>query len=105
MISSRNVRCRAGASRGPSIPGFAFYAAAFRQHYTTTCSGNGTPYTDYEPAYRYGYNLGTTARYRGREWPTLEADARRDWEARQPGTWEQFQDAIRYGWNTVRTRS
>ena len=38
----------------------------------------------YEPAYRYGYELGTNERYRGRDWVALEADARRDWEAGIP---------------------
>ena len=59
----------------------------------------------YEPAYRYGYELGTNERYRGRDWAALEAEARRDWEARHPSTWERFKDAVRYGWNSVRTRT
>ena len=35
----------------------------------------------------------------------LEAEACRDWEARHPSTWERFKDAVRYGWNSVRTRT
>jgi hypothetical protein len=62
-------------------------------------------YADYEPAYRYGYDLAGNARYRGRDWAALEADARRDWESRHGGTWEQFKDAIRYGWDKVRART
>jgi hypothetical protein len=62
-------------------------------------------YEDYEPAYRYGYDLGMHERYRGRDWAALEADARRDWEAHHPGTWERFKAAIRYGWDKVRARS
>lgn len=96
---------REGPSRGTAVPGFETYAAAFRQHHTTTFAGSGTAYTDYQPAYRYGYDLGTNARYHGRDWAALEADARRDWDARQPGTWERFKEAIRHGWHTVRTRS
>jgi uncharacterized protein (TIGR02271 family) len=37
---------------------FAGYVATFRQHYTTTFAGSGMAYEDYEPAYRYGYDLG-----------------------------------------------
>jgi hypothetical protein len=62
-------------------------------------------YADYEPAYRYGYDLGMNERYRGRTWGDLETDFRRDWEVRQPGTWEKFKDAIRYGWDRVRSRT
>jgi uncharacterized protein (TIGR02271 family) len=85
--------------------GYETYAADFRQHCTTAFTGRGITYEDCEPAYRYGYDLGTNERYRGRDWMALEADARRDWEARRPGTWERFKDAIRYGWDKVRARS
>jgi uncharacterized protein (TIGR02271 family) len=84
---------------------FATYDPTFREHYTTAFAKSGTAYAAYEPAYRYGYELGTNERYRGRDWAALEAEARRDWEARHPSTWERFQDAIRYGWNSVRTRT
>src|SRR5215831_16038664 len=77
---------------------FATYDPIFRKHYTTAFAGKGAAYTEYEPAYRYGYELRRNERYRGRDWAGLEADARRDWEARHPSTWERFKDAIRYGW-------
>jgi hypothetical protein len=84
---------------------FATYNDDFRKHYTTAFASSGAAYTAYEPAYRYGYELGTHERYRGRDWAALEADARRDWEARHPSTWERFKDAIRYGWDKVRART
>jgi hypothetical protein len=40
------------------------------------------PYAYYAPAYRYGYALATEPRYAGRDWSTIETEARRDWEAR-----------------------
>ena len=80
---------------------FATYDPLFRKHYTTAFASGGATYTAYEPAYRYGYELGTNERYRGRDWTALEADARRDWEARHPSTWERFKDAIRYGWESL----
>src|SRR4029450_7622525 len=57
---------------------FATYDPIFRQHYATAFAGKGAAYTEYEPAYRYGYELGTNERYRGRDWAALEADARRE---------------------------
>jgi hypothetical protein len=95
----------AGASRTTDARGFETYAADFRRHHTTAFAGSGTAYEDYDPAYRYGFDLGTNERYYGRDWTALEAEARRDWEARRPGTWERFKDAIRHGWDKVRTRS
>jgi uncharacterized protein (TIGR02271 family) len=93
------------AQRATAPQDFATYDPTFREHYTTAFATSGAAYTAYEPAYRYGYELGTNERYRGRDWAALEADARRDWEARHPNTWERFKDAVRYGWNSVRTRT
>jgi uncharacterized protein (TIGR02271 family) len=96
----------ATATRHVTTPhDFATYDPTFREHYTTAFATSGAAYAVYEPAYRYGYELGTNERYRGREWAALEAEARRDWEARHPSTWERFKDAVRYGWNSVRTRT
>lgn len=82
---------------------FETYDADFRRHYTSTFASSGAAYSDYEPAYRYGYDLGYDERYRGRDWAAIEADARRDWEGRHQGTWERFKDAIRHGWTQVRS--
>jgi hypothetical protein len=93
------------AGRATAPQGFAIYDATFREHYTTAFPTSEAPYAVYEPAYRYGYELGTNERYRGRDWAALEAEARCDWETRHPSTWERFKDAVRYGWNSVRTRT
>jgi stress response protein YsnF len=93
------------ATRRVTTQDFTTYNDEFRQHCATAFAGKGVGYTEYEPAYRYGYELGTNERYRGRDWVALEADARRDWEARHPNTWERFKDAIRYGWDKVRART
>jgi uncharacterized protein (TIGR02271 family) len=95
----------ATATRRVTTQDFATYNDDFRKHCATAFAGKGVGYTEYEPAYRYGYELGTNERYRGRDWVALEADARRDWEARHPNTWERFKDAIRYGWDKVRART
>jgi stress response protein YsnF len=95
----------AATRQTPASQGFAAYDATFREHYTTAFATSGAAYAVYEPAYRYGYELGTNEHSRGRDWAALEAEARRDWEARHPSTWERFKDAVRYGWNSVRTRT
>jgi uncharacterized protein (TIGR02271 family) len=95
----------ATATRRVTTQDFATYHDDFRQHYGTAFGTRGGTYTEYEPAYRYGYELGTHERYRGRDWVALEADARRDWEARHPNTWERFKDAIHYSWDKVRART
>jgi len=57
---------------------------------------------EYEPAYRYGYDMGE--RYPDKDWQTLEPGIRQGWDTWHPGTWERFKGAIRYGWDTVHAR-
>jgi uncharacterized protein (TIGR02271 family) len=104
-VRRQDVEVEQGATaQTRDVQGFETYAAAFRRHHSTAFASSGTAYEAYEPAYRYGYELSTNERYRGRDWTTLEADARRDWETRQPGTWARFHDAIRHAWEAVRGR-
>jgi len=35
---------------------------------------------------------------------SVETDARREWEQGHRGTWEEFKEAIRHGWDKVRGR-
>lgn len=76
-----------------------YYQQDYQQHYARS----GFGYERYQPAYRYGYDLANDERYRGRGWYEVEADARRDWQARHPdSSWDDFKDAVRHGWNRVR---
>jgi uncharacterized protein (TIGR02271 family) len=86
------------------IGGFDRYNDRFRTHYTTNFANRGSGYTyeRYQPAYQYGYTLANDPRYTGREWADIEMDARRDWETRGHGAWEEFKDAVRGAWNEVR---
>jgi uncharacterized protein (TIGR02271 family) len=91
------------ATAGAAGRRFEDYEADFQRHYRTARPGS-EPYAHCAPAYRYGYTLATEPRYAGREWSAIEAEARRDWEARHQGTWEEFKDAVYYGWEHVRGR-
>jgi uncharacterized protein (TIGR02271 family) len=93
-----------GAGRARDVRGFDAYEADFRGHYTASLAGRGHPYERWAPAYRYGYELAGDRRYAGRDWAALEADARRDWETRHQGTWDEFKDTIRHAWERVRGR-
>ena len=93
-----------GKASPPRTRDVAGYEPAFRSHYDTVFASRGSPYEHWAPAYRYGYDIATDARYRDREWATVEPDARRDWEQRHTGTWEEFKEAIRHAWDQVRGR-
>jgi hypothetical protein len=70
----------------PGAADFAAYEREFRSHYDTALAQRGSPYDRWAPAYRYGYDLASDPRHRGREWAAVETDARRDWEQRHRGT-------------------
>ena len=91
---------RPGDSHVGAASGFARHAANFREHHRETVTESGLTYMEYEPAYRYGYDVG--ARYPDKDWAALEEGIRRGWELWHPGTWERFKGAIRHGWNTFR---
>jgi uncharacterized protein (TIGR02271 family) len=70
----------------------------FRSHHGSTFSGGDYGYDDYEPAYRFGSNLATHPDYSGQSWRDVEPSAREHWEGRNPGTWNDFEPAVRYGY-------
>jgi len=79
--------------------GYDTYATDFRNNFNSTYGSRGMTYEQYEPAYRYGYDLAADRRYSGRDWAGIEPDIQRAWEARNPGTWANFKDAVRYSWD------
>ena len=93
-----------GKESAPRDRDFVAYEREFRSHYDTAFATRGSPYEHWAPAYRYGYDIATDPRYREREWTTVETDARREWEQGHRGTWEEFKEAIRHGWDKVRGR-
>jgi uncharacterized protein (TIGR02271 family) len=93
-----------GKESTPRARDFSAYEHEFRSHYDTAFAKRGVAYDRWAPAYRYGYDVATDPRYRGREWAAIEPDARREWEQRHRGSWEEFKEAIRYGWDRVRGR-
>ena len=74
------------------------YRTRWQQRYDSS----GERWEDYEPAYRYGHEMRSNPRYRGRNWDEVEPELRRDWESRgEQAPWEKAADAIRDTWNDV----
>ena len=84
------------------MTGFDDYDNDYRSHYQTAYGSAGYTYDDYAPVYRYGHSLAIDSRYSGREWSDIETDARHRWEERNPGTWEQFKETVRFAWDKAR---
>jgi uncharacterized protein (TIGR02271 family) len=81
---------------------FASYENDFRTYYTRNWANSGMTYEQYAPGLRYGFDLAYNDAYRNRRWSDIEADARRDWEARNPGTaWDKIKAAVQHSWEKV----
>jgi len=96
-VEKMEGRAEVGAVR------FEEFDKDFRTHYKGLKLTDSS-YDEFLPVYRYGYSLGTDARYGTGDWSTVEPEARRYWEERNPGTWERFKDSVRYAWDKVRGR-
>jgi hypothetical protein len=85
---------------------YSTYTPGFREHFAATYSNSGRDYIWYDPAYRYGYNLGNDQRYRIYDtWDELEAEARSGWaktEFAAERAWDDVKDAVRQGWEQVK---
>jgi len=78
----------------------------YRDHYSTTYGSSGESYDVVRPAYAYGAGMARDDKYRGRQWDSVEADLRSDWDTRYGSdggvsTWEKMKAAVRHGWDRM----
>jgi uncharacterized protein (TIGR02271 family) len=83
-----------------NMSSFDTYNKDFQSHWKTNFGNRDYTYEQYTPAYRYGYNLANDKSYS--DWNKSESQIRQNWEQKNPGTWEDFKDAIRHAWDKVR---
>ena len=98
------TRSTTGTMGSTTYMPYTDYESRFRTHYTSNYGTSGYTWDQYNPAYRYGYTLATTDRYRDYDWDRLVPEARRYWDERNPNTWERFKHSIRHAWDEVRGR-
>jgi uncharacterized protein (TIGR02271 family) len=74
----------------------------YRQRWQQRYGSGGGRWEDYEPGYRYGYELRNRAEYRGRTWTDVEPELQRDWAQRNPTTpWARVSDSVRETWQNA----
>ncbi len=73
----------------------------YRSHFDAHYADEGARWEDYEPAYRYGFQMRADHRYLGRDWTQVEPELRDAWELRESGPWERFKAAVRHGWERM----
>jgi hypothetical protein len=101
--SMRTERYESHTDMSSDYGEFDTYDPRFREHFTNSMYGTTYTYDQYRPAYRYGYDLAMDERYRDyQDWRDIEGEARQRWDERNPGTWEEFKDAVRHAWQEVK---
>jgi len=87
----------------PAVRSFNEYDADFRNFYNQKLADKGVQYDELKPALNYGYSLATREPFRSSPWSAVEVDARRLWEEKNPGSWDQNKAVIHYAWEKVRS--
>jgi uncharacterized protein (TIGR02271 family) len=86
----------------PAARLFKEYDTDFRKFYSTNLANSGASYENLLPAFHYGYDLAVREPFRSSPWSAVEADSRKIWEEKNPGTWDQNKAVIKYAWEKVR---
>jgi hypothetical protein len=84
------------------LEGFSRLEPEFKEHYEQHYIDSGYGYSQYRPAYHYGYDLATDARYRGLDWNTMEPQILRVWDEKRLGLWVRYKEAVQYAWQRVK---
>lgn len=95
-----------GAKAGDSIAE-AVNPTEYREHFqnqykSTPYYASGREWSDYEPAYQYGYD--THGQYRGQKFDDIEGDLERNWDKTRANSrlaWSEARDAVRDGWHHI----
>ncbi len=87
----------------PALRTLAEYDSDFHNFYNKNLTNSGVTYQHLQPAFSYGYSLATREPFRSSPWTAVEADSRRIWEEKNPGTWDQNAPVIKYAWEKVRS--
>jgi uncharacterized protein (TIGR02271 family) len=95
----------AAAGRAAEAGGWERVLPTYQQRWQQRAGAAGGRWEDAEPAYRYGYDLRSDPRYRGRAWSEAEPEVRRDWERRYPNTpWDRAKESVRDAWESATNR-
>lgn len=77
--------------------------SSFREGWERRHGGTGATWEEYEPHYRFGWELSREPQYRDRDWSEVEPELRHQWELDEPDTpWERAMDSLREAWEETR---
>jgi uncharacterized protein (TIGR02271 family) len=86
----------------PAARAFESYNDDFKNFYAKHLANKGVTFESLAPTFRFGHGLATREPFRSSPWSAVESDARRIWEEKNPGTWDQSKAVVKYAWESVR---
>ena len=86
----------------PAARPFDAYKDQFKDFYAKHLAKSGVTFESLGPTFRYGHGLAIREPFRSSPWSAVASDARRIWEEKNPGTWDQSKAVVHYAWETVR---
>jgi len=86
----------------PAARPFDAYTDDFKTFYAKHLATSGVTFEHLTPAFRFGHGLASREPFRSSPWSAVEADARKIWEEKNPGTWDQSKAVVKYAWERVR---
>jgi uncharacterized protein (TIGR02271 family) len=100
----RREEARVDREGDVNIRGWNDVMPSYRQRWQQRYGGTGGRWEDYEPNYRYGYEMRSRPEYSGRSFSEVEPSMRSDWERRYPNTpWDRARDNVRETWDEATT--
>jgi uncharacterized protein (TIGR02271 family) len=97
------VRGDAGLT-GATAGDWSTVMPTYRQHWQSSYGNSGERWEEYEPVYRYSWEMRNDPRFRGRRWAEVEPELRRDWESHHNMPWDKAGRAMRDAWDSVTAR-
>ena len=77
----------------------------YRSRWQERYGSSGGRWEEYEPSYRYGWEMRRDPRYQSKSWTQAEPELRRDWESRHHDMpWNKAARAIRETWDEATSR-
>jgi uncharacterized protein (TIGR02271 family) len=96
----RREEARINREGDVNVQGWNDAMPTYRQRWQQRYGNSGGRWEDYEPNYRYGYEMRSRPEYRGRSFSDVEPRMRSDWEQRYPNTpWDRARENIRETWD------
>jgi hypothetical protein len=101
-IAGGVVGAKAGDSLAEAVNPTAYLSDFENKYRSAPYYTDGKEWSDYKPAYQYGYD--TYGQYRGKKFDDVEAELERKWDATRAESrlgWNEARSAVQDGWHSI----